>query len=258
MRSLPLLREVVSGPPAVDGEPQPGPHPWCRGPALVGAAGQLCPPAMSVPGTAWAQASWLLGGPGALSSAEPVLAEGLCSSAAANSPGALCPEVLPWHPPGWALPASPGGSAFMVVSAHTGAKSMGFSSCCSVNWTTFLTAFLLCVGSLDPPQGVVAMCILGHHVLLSRIWPHERKVQPHRAEAALGRGPSLLKPPRVGSVAVANKVPWGASSTSCVVCRGGGRPGEAGSWLWCVPGMGRGPGSQICLCGAGAVLDVVC
>lgn len=53
--------------------------------------------------------------------------------------------------------------------------------------------------------------------------------------AAVG-GSNLLKPPHVGSVAVASKVPWGASSgTSCVVRRGGGRAGEAGSWLWCVP-----------------------
>lgn len=129
---------------------------------------------------------------------------------------------------------------------------MGLSSCCSVNWPTLLTAFPLCVGGgLEPPQGLVDVCIPGHHVLLLRIWPRERKVQPHGAEAALGccGRPSLLKPPHVGSVAVANKVSWGASSTSCVVCRGGGRPGEAGSWLWCVPGMGKGPGSQMCLCG---------
>lgn len=64
---------------------------------------------------------------------------------------------------------------------------MGLSSCCSVNWPTLLTAFPLCGGGgLEPPQGLVDVCIPGHHVLLLRIWPHERKVQPHGAEAALG------------------------------------------------------------------------
>lgn len=49
-----------------------------------------------------------------------------------------------------------------------------------------------------------------HHVLLSRIWPHEGKVQLAGLKlpwAAAG-GPNLWKPPHVGSVAVANKALW--------------------------------------------------
>lgn len=70
-------------------------------------------------GPAWAQASWLLGGPGALSPAGLVLAEALCSSVASNSPGILCPEVLSWHPPGLGSPSVPRGlSLYGSVSVH--------------------------------------------------------------------------------------------------------------------------------------------